>query len=60
MFLTGRERDIAALFVEGKTAKEAALLLRISPRTVDIYRSRLLRKYSVSSTYDLVRRLTTG
>jgi DNA-binding CsgD family transcriptional regulator len=58
--LTPRERDIAALFVAGKTAKEAAAALGISLRTVDIYRSRLLRKYRVATTPDLVRRLLTG
>lgn len=58
--LTPRERDVAALFMNGRTAKEAAAELGISPRTVDIYRSRLLRKYQVSSTQDLVRRLHTG
>ncbi len=58
--LTPRERDIAALLVDGKTAKQAAVSLGISPRTVDIYRTRLLRKYSVSNSQDLVRRLLTG
>lgn len=58
--LTPRERDIAALLVDGKTAKEAAAVLGISPRTVEIYRTRLLRKYGVSSTPDLVLRLLTG
>jgi DNA-binding CsgD family transcriptional regulator len=58
--LTPRERDIAALLIEGKTGKEVALALGISPRTVDIYKTRLLRKYSVTNTPDLVQRLLTG
>ncbi|UKI08323.1 LuxR C-terminal-related transcriptional regulator [Variovorax paradoxus] len=37
-----------------------ARALNISPRTVDIYKTRLLRKYSVSSTPDLVKRLLAG
>ena len=58
--MTPRERDIAALLIEGKTGKEVARALNISPRTVDIYKTRLLRKYSVSSTPDLVKRLLAG
>ena len=58
--LTPRERDIATLLIERKTAKEVALVLGISPRTVDIYKTRLLRKYSVTNTPDLVQRLLTG
>lgn len=55
--MTPRERDIAALLIEGRTGKEIAKVLGISPRTVDIYRTRLLRKYSVTSTKDLVKQL---
>lgn len=58
--MTPRERDIAALFIEGKSAKEAAQALGISHRTVDIYRGRLLGKYGVSSTKELVKRLLAG
>jgi len=55
--MTPRERDIAALLIEGKTGKEVALALGISHRTVDIYKTRLLRKYNVTSTPALVQRL---
>lgn len=58
--LTPRERDISAMLIEGRTGKEVARALGISPRTVDIYKSRLLRKYDVTNTPDLVTRLLTG
>ncbi|MBN9530260.1 MAG: PAS and helix-turn-helix domain-containing protein [Alphaproteobacteria bacterium] len=58
--LTPRERDVAALLIEGKTGKEIGLALGISPRTVDIYRTRLLRKYDVTNSPDLVQRLVNG
>lgn len=55
--LTARERDIAAQLVEGKTSKQIGKLLAISPRTVDIYRARLMKKYGASTAVDLVQRL---
>uniref|UniRef100_UPI000A105928 LuxR family transcriptional regulator n=1 Tax=Ensifer aridi TaxID=1708715 RepID=UPI000A105928 len=58
--LTPRERDIAALLIEGKTGKEIGRSLNISPRTVDVYRTRLLRKYNVSNTEALVQLLLQG
>jgi len=55
--LTGRERDVAALLVHGMSSKEIGKELNISPRTVDIHRASLLRKYGVKATSDLVSRL---
>ena len=58
--LTAREREVAALVMKGLTAKEIGKTLGISPRTVEIYRGRLMRKYQASSSLDLVQRLLTG
>lgn len=58
--LTAREREVAALVMQGLTAKEIGKLLKISHRTVEIYRARLMRKYEAGSTADLVHRLLSG
>jgi PAS domain S-box-containing protein len=55
--LTAREREIAALLIEGLTSKRIGLRLAISPRTVDVYRARLMRKYAASTTPELVNKL---
>jgi len=55
--MTRRERDVAALLIETKTSKEIAKALGISPRTVEIHRSHLLRKFGAASTADLLERL---
>jgi PAS domain S-box-containing protein len=57
---TGREREIAALLIEGLTSKLIGKRLGISPRTVDVYRARLMRKTSASTTAELVHRLLAG
>ena len=55
--LTAREREIAALLIEGLTSKRIGQRLAISPRTVDVYRARLMRKYGASTTPELVNKL---
>ncbi len=55
--LTAREREVAALLIEGRTSKQIGKLLGVSPRTVDIYRARLLRKYGAATTAELVHKL---
>jgi PAS domain S-box-containing protein len=58
--LTPREREVAALLMDGLTSKEIGKALAISHRTVEIHRARLMRKYQAHSTPDLVHRLLTG
>jgi len=55
--LTPREREIAAQLVTGKTSKQIGKILGISPRTVDIYRARLMRKYDTNNATELLQRL---
>lgn len=57
--LTAREREVAALVLKGHTAKEIGKVLGISPRTVDIYRARLMRKYQAKSSVELARKLVS-
>jgi PAS domain S-box-containing protein len=57
--LTAREREIAALLVEGATSKQIGRRLTISPRTVDVYRARLMRKLGAATTAELVGKLLT-
>lgn len=54
---TAREREIAALLVEGLTSKLIGRRLEVSPRTVDVYRGRLMRKMGAATTAELVRKL---
>lgn len=58
--LTTREREVAGHLLDGLTAKEIGKVLRISHRTVEIYRASLMRKYGASTTSDLVHRLLAG
>ena len=58
--LTAREREIAALLIDGLTSKRIGQKLTISPRTVDVYRARLMRKYGASTTPELVNKLLSA
>ena len=58
--LTPREREVAALLLNGLKTKEIAKHLRLSPRTVEIYRASLMHKFKASSPADLVQKLLIG
>lgn len=53
--LSRRERQILQLVAEGKSSAHAARLLFLSPKTVETYRSRLMRKLGVDSFSSLIK-----
>ncbi len=53
--LTPRESDVLALIVKGKTNKYIARELKISMKTVEIHRSRVMKKMEAKTLADLVR-----
>jgi DNA-binding NarL/FixJ family response regulator len=53
--LSERETDVLRLVAEGKTAKEIADALFISPRTVENYKNNILKKLSLHKTSDLIK-----
>lgn len=58
--LTPREREIATLLIDGKTSKLIARQIGLSPRTVEMHRSRLMRKFSAANSSELVYRLQSA
>lgn len=58
--LTPREREVAAQVMQGLTSKQIGKALAISHRTVELHRARLMRKYSASTTAELVQKLLAG
>jgi two-component system response regulator FixJ len=57
--LSNRERDVMNLVVEGRSNKEIATALNLSPRTVDIHRARVMDKLGAESVVELVRMVLT-
>jgi DNA-binding NarL/FixJ family response regulator len=55
--LTARELEVLQLVCEGKTNKEIARELFISPKTVSVHRSNIMSKLGVNSSYELFRYL---
>jgi DNA-binding NarL/FixJ family response regulator len=53
--LSPREFQVFSLMVEGVRAKEIAARLRLSPKTVDTYRSNLMRKLDIHDLPGLVK-----
>ena len=52
--LTSRQREVLQLLAEGKTMKETAAILRISPRTVESHKYEIMKILGFSTNSELV------
>ncbi len=53
--LSERERQVMELTVEGRPNREIATILEISPRTVEVFKARMMEKMQARSLPELVR-----
>jgi two-component system response regulator NreC len=52
--LTEREKEILQLLAEGRSNKEVAATLNLSPNTVETHRTRIMQKLDLHSSADIV------
>jgi len=53
--LTRREREVLAATTRGLTARDTAIELDLSPRTIEMYRASIVRRLRVERIFDAVR-----
>ena len=53
--LTPRQREVLHFLAEGRTAKEIANLLNITPRTVEFHKGQILDQLKLKTTADLIK-----
>jgi FixJ family two-component response regulator len=58
--LTAREREVLERVAQGLHAKEIAAALAISPRTVEVHKTRIMAKLGVRNVAELVRFAVAG
>lgn len=53
--LTAREREVLQLLAEGKTTKQIALLLKVSVKTIETHRPKIMDKLNIRSIAELTK-----
>ena len=53
--LTDRQREVLQLIGEGRNTKQTAVILHLSPRTVEFHKSSMMRVLGLRTTAELVR-----
>ncbi len=51
--LTARQREVLQLLAEGRSMKEAALILNVTPRTVAFHKYRMMEDFNIHSNAEL-------
>jgi len=52
--LTPRQREVVQLLAEGKSMKEVASVLHVTPRTVAFHKYRVMEELNLESTAELI------
>ena len=58
--LTPRERVVLELIVHGSSSRQAAAVLKVSPRTIEFHRANIMQKLSAKNVADLMRIILEG
>ena len=56
--LTGRQREVLQLLAEGKSMKEAADVLKLTPRTIAFHKYAMMQHLGITRNSELVRYAT--
>jgi DNA-binding NarL/FixJ family response regulator len=52
--LTTRQREVIQLIAEGKSMKEAAAILKLTPRTIAFHKYRVMEHFGFKNTASLI------
>jgi len=52
--LTSRQREVLQLLAEGKSMKEVASILNVTPRTVAFHKYRMMEQLKITSNAELI------